>query len=167
MAIHPTAYVHAGAVVLGQVEIGADVHVLPTAVLRGDSDRIMVGARSNVQDGAVLHADAGIPCTVGADVTIGHRAIVHGATLADGCLVGMGAIVMNRCQVGTGAIVAAGALCPEGMVIPEGMLAIGVPATVVRPTTAAERERMARGAAWYVALGARYRAGEFGPTPVG
>lgn len=167
MAIDPTAWVHPSAVVLGDVSIGPQAHVLPTAVLRGDADRIVVGARSNVQDGAVLHADVGVPCVVGEDVTIGHRAIVHGAQLADGCLIGMGAIVLNGCRVGTGAIVAAGALCPEGFEVPAGMLALGVPAKLVRETTAAERERIRRGSANYVALGAAYRDGAFGPPPVG
>lgn len=165
MPIDATAYIHPSAVVLGDVVIGAQAHVLPTAVLRGDTDRISVGARSNVQDGAVLHADAGVPCVVGEDVTIGHRAIVHGATLADGCLIGMGAIVMNHCRVGRGAIVGAGALCPEGMEIPAGMLALGVPARVIRATTEGEQARMARGAAGYVALGAAYANGTITATP--
>jgi carbonic anhydrase/acetyltransferase-like protein (isoleucine patch superfamily) len=154
MPIDATAYIHPSAVVLGDVVIGAQAHVLPTAVLRG-----------NVQDGAVLHADAGVPCVVGADVTIGHRAIVHGATLDDGCLIGMGAIVMNHCRVGRGAIVGAGALCPEGMEIPPGMLALGVPARVIRATTEAEQARIARGAAGYVALGAAYADGTITATP--
>ncbi|MCU0649649.1 MAG: gamma carbonic anhydrase family protein [Gemmatimonadaceae bacterium] len=165
MAIHPSAHIHPSAVVLGDVTIGPDAHILPTAVLRGDSDRIVVGARTNVQDGAVLHADAGVPCIVGDDVTIGHRAIVHGAIVAPACLIGMGAIVMNGCRIGTGAIVAAGALCPEGMEIPEGMLAVGVPARVVRATTEAERERIRSSAAWYAERGRAYARGEFPPTP--
>jgi carbonic anhydrase/acetyltransferase-like protein (isoleucine patch superfamily) len=164
MSIDPTAYLHPSAVVLGDVVIGARAHVLPTAVLRGDTDRITVGAESNVQDGAVLHADAGVPCTVGAQVTIGHRAIVHGATLDDGCLIGMGAIVMNGCRVGRGSIVAAGALCPEGMQVPAGVLVVGAPARVVRATTAEEQAKILQGAERYASLGARYASGELGPT---
>jgi carbonic anhydrase/acetyltransferase-like protein (isoleucine patch superfamily) len=162
--IDASAHVHASAVVLGDVTIGAGAHVLPTAVLRGDTDRIVVGAESNVQDGAILHADAGVPCVVGARVTIGHRAIVHGATLDEGCLIGMGAIVMNGCRVGSGSIVGAGALCPEGMQIPPGVLAVGVPARVIRPTTADEQARIIRSAAHYSLLGRRYASGEIGAT---
>jgi carbonic anhydrase/acetyltransferase-like protein (isoleucine patch superfamily) len=166
MAIDPSACIHPSAIVLGDVVIGARAHILPTAVLRGDTDRIIVGAGSNVQDGAVLHADAGVPCTVGAQVTIGHRAIVHGATLDDGCLIGMGAIVMNGCRVGTGSIVAAGALCPEGMQVPAGVLVMGAPARVVRPTTAEEQAGILQGAERYAILGARYASGDLRPTVI-
>jgi len=157
--IHPTAFVHAGAHVIGDVTLGARASVWPTAVLRGDSAAIVVGADSNVQDGSVLHVDAGVPCTIGARVAIGHRAIVHGATVGDDCLIGMGAILLNRVTVGSGAIVAAGAVCPEGMQIPAGTLAVGVPARVLRPTSDAERERIAHTVQAYVALQVEHREG--------
>lgn len=158
--IHPTAFVHAGAYVIGDVVLGARVSVWPTAVLRGDSAQIVVGPESNVQDGCVLHVDAGVPCTIGARVAIGHRAIVHGATVGDDCLIGMGAILLNRVRVGPGSIVAAGAVCPEGMEIPANMLAVGVPARVLRPTSVAERERIAHTVKAYLELQQEHRAGK-------
>jgi len=151
------AYVDDTAVVIGRVHLGPLVSVWPTAVIRGDTDLIAVGERSNVQDGAVLHADEGVPCTVGAGVTIGHRAVVHGCTIEDDVLVGMGAIVMNRARVGTGAIVGAGALVPEGAEIPAGSMAVGVPARVVRPTRDDERAAIRASAAHYVAMIGRHR----------
>ncbi len=155
--IHETAYVHPGAWVIGDVTLGARVSVWPTAVIRGDTDAITVGADSNIQDGSVLHVDAGVPCTLGARVAVGHRAIVHGATVADDCLVGMGAVLLNRVQVGTGSIIGAGAVCREGMVVPPNSLVLGVPGRVVRETTADERERIARTVAAYVALQDEHR----------
>jgi carbonic anhydrase/acetyltransferase-like protein (isoleucine patch superfamily) len=152
------AYVDATAVVIGSVRLGARASVWPQAVIRGDTDRIAVGDDTNIQDGAVLHADAGVPCTVGARVTIGHRAVVHGCTVEDEVLVGMGAIVMNRARIGTGSVVAAGALVPEGVEVPPGSMAVGVPARVVRPTTAAERDAIRRSAAHYVGMIGVHRA---------
>lgn len=151
------AWVHASAVVVGDVVLHDDVSVWPTAVIRGDRDRITIGAASNVQDGAVLHADPGAPCTIGARVTIGHRAVVHGATVADGALIGIGAIVLNGAVVGAGALVAAGAVVPEGMVIPPGTLVRGVPARVVGPLSEDQVSRVARGWETYVMLKMRYQ----------
>lgn len=151
------AWIHASAVVVGEVVLHDDVSVWPTAVLRGDRDRITVGVASNVQDGAVLHADPGVPCTIGARVTIGHRAVVHGATVEDGALIGIGAIVLNGAVVGAGALVAAGAVVPEGMVIPPGTLVRGVPAKVVGPLRVEQATRIARGWETYVMLKERYR----------
>lgn len=144
------AHVDDTAVVIGRVRLGARASVWPLAVIRGDTDDIVVGDESNVQDGAVLHADAGVPCTVGARVTIGHRAIVHGCTIGDEALVGMGAIVMNGAVVGAGSIVGAGALVPEGARIPPGTMALGVPARVVRELSEAERDAVRRSALHYV-----------------
>ena len=146
-----------GAAVIGDVEIGPGSTVWFNVTIRGDVAPVRIGARSNVQDGAVLHVDPGAPCVVGADVTIGHGAIVHGTTVEDGATIGMGAIVLSRSRVGAGAIVAAGALVAEGATVGEGMLAMGVPARERRPVTAEERTRMASGAARYVALGRQYR----------
>lgn len=156
--IHATAFVHPAAHVIGDVTLGARVSVWPTAVLRGDTDIIVVGDDSNIQDGTIVHVDEGVPCIIGSRVAIGHRAIVHGATIADDCLIGMGAILLNRVVVGSGSIVGAGAVCREGMVIPENSLVVGVPARIARETTAAERERIRRTVDSYVEMQAVHRA---------
>ena len=160
MSIASTAFIHERATVLGDVTLGERVSVWPSAVVRGDNDRVVVGDDSNVQDGAILHVDDGIPCIVGARVTIGHRAIVHGATVEDDCLIGMGAIVLNGAVIGRGSIVAAGALVPEGMVVPPGSLVVGMPGRV-KPLTAAQAGRIAHGSASYVKMSGRHRRGEF------
>jgi carbonic anhydrase/acetyltransferase-like protein (isoleucine patch superfamily) len=160
--IHPTAYLHPAAIVLGEVTLGARVSVWPTAVIRGDTAAIVVGEDSNVQDGAVLHVDRGVPCTIGKRVAIGHRAVVHGATVHDDCLIGIGAIVLNGVVVGSGSIVGAGAVCTEGMEIPPNSLVIGVPARVRRATTDDERTRIARTVQSYLALQDEHRAGMYG-----
>jgi carbonic anhydrase/acetyltransferase-like protein (isoleucine patch superfamily) len=159
--IHPTAYLHHAAHVIGDVTLGAHVSVWPTAVIRGDTAPIVVGEESNVQDGAVLHVDRGVPCTIGRRVAIGHRAVVHGATVHDDCLIGIGAIVLNRVVVGSGSIIGAGAVCTEGMEIPPNSLVIGVPARVRRETTDDERARIARTVEAYLTLQLEHRAGRF------
>ena len=159
--LDPDAYIHPAAIVLGDVTLGPRVSVWPTAVIRADTAPITIGADSNVQDGTIIHVDAGVPATIGRGVAIGHRAIVHGATVEDGALIGMGAIVLNRAVVGRGSIVGAGALCTEGMVVPPNSLVLGVPGRVVRETTEAERARIARTVASYLALQERHRRGEF------
>ena len=161
MTIHPTAFIHPAAFVCGDVTLGAGASVWPSAVIRGDSAPIVIGESTNVQDGVVIHVDPGLPCTIGARVTIGHRAIVHGATVADDCLIAMGAIVLNRVTIGSGSIVGAGAVCSEGMVIPPNSLVLGVPGRVVRATDEALRSRIASGAGAYAALAERHRRGEF------
>jgi carbonic anhydrase/acetyltransferase-like protein (isoleucine patch superfamily) len=158
--IHSESYVHPGAFVIGDVTLGARTSVWPTAVLRGDTAPIVVGEDCSVQDGTVVHVDVGVPCTIGARVAIGHRAIIHGATVASDCLIGMGAILLNRVEVGSGSIIGAGAVCPEGMVIPANSLALGVPARVVRQTTGAERERIAKTVEAYLVLQQEHRAGK-------
>lgn len=157
--IHPTAFVHPAAHVIGNVTLGARVSVWPTAVLRGDSDAITGGEDSNIQDGTIVHVDPGVPCTIGARVAIGHRAIVHGATVDDDCLIGMGAILLNRVHVGTGSIVGAGAVCREGMDIPPGSLVVGVPGRIVRQVTEAERERIRHTVDAYLGLQNVHRTG--------
>jgi len=156
--IHPTAFVHPLAVVLGDVTLGARVSVWPTAVIRGDSDRITIGEDSNVQDGTIIHVDDGVPTTIGKRVGIGHRAIVHGATIENDCLIAMGAILLNNVHVGTGSIVGAGAVCREGMKIPPNSLVVGVPGRVTRETTDAERERIQHTVDSYLELQQRYRS---------
>jgi carbonic anhydrase/acetyltransferase-like protein (isoleucine patch superfamily) len=158
-SIHPTAFIHPLAYVAGDVALGARVSVWPTAVIRGDSDAITIGDDSNVQDGSVVHVDEGVPTTIGKRVAIGHRAIIHGATVEDDCLIAMGAILLNGVHVGTGSIVGAGALCPEGMQIPANSLAIGIPARVLRSTTDAERDRIRKTVAAYVELQEKHRSG--------
>jgi carbonic anhydrase/acetyltransferase-like protein (isoleucine patch superfamily) len=158
---HPTSYIHPQAIVIGDVTLGARASVWPTAVLRGDGDVIVIGPDSNVQDGAILHVDPGLPCSIGARVTIGHRAIVHGAMVEDECLIGMGAIVLNRAMIGTGSVIGAGAVVPEGMIVPPGSIVMGVPAKVIKPVDDAMRERVRKNAQSYVDLQARHRAGEF------
>jgi len=157
--IHPTAYIHPTAVVTGDVALGARVSVWPTAVIRGDTDRITIGADTNVQDGTIIHVDHGVPTTIGARVGIGHRAIVHGATIEDDVLIAMGAILLNNVHVGTGSIVGAGAVCREGMRIPPHSLVLGVPARVTRQTTDAERQRIRNTVESYLDLQDEYRKG--------
>ncbi len=145
------------AVVIGRVRLGRSVSIWPHTVLRGDSDLITVGDATNIQDGSVVHVDAGVPCVIGARVTIGHRAVIHGCVIEDEVLVGMGAIVMNHARIGRQSIIAAGALVTAWTEIPPGSLVVGAPARVVRETTAAEHQRIRESAARYVALGGRYR----------
>ena len=147
-----TAFVHPLAYVVGDVELADGVFVLPFAVLRGDTDKITVGRDTNIQDGAILHADIGVPCTLGARVTVGHRALVHGATVEDECLIGMGAIVLNRAVIGRGSLIGAGALVPEGMVIPPNSLVLGMPAKVVREVSDNLRSRAQDGVDAYCRL---------------
>jgi carbonic anhydrase/acetyltransferase-like protein (isoleucine patch superfamily) len=155
--IHPTAFVHSAAVVVGNVTLGARVSVWPTAVIRGDSDAIVIGDDSNVQDGTIVHVDDGVPTTIGRRVGIGHRAIVHGATIEDDCLIAMGAILLNGVHVGTGSIIGAGAVCTEGMRIPPNSLVLGVPARVKRETTPSERDRIRKTVESYLELQQRHR----------
>jgi len=159
--IHPDAFIHAAAVVIGDVTLGARVSVWPTAVIRGDTAPIVVGEDSNVQDGTIVHVDHGVPCTIGARVGIGHRAIIHGATVEHDSLIGMGAILLNNVVVGTGSIIGAGAVCPEGMIVPPNSLVLGVPGRVIRQTSEAERERIAKTVRAYLELQDAHRAGRF------
>ena len=146
---------------LGDVRLGAQASVWYQCVLRADMEPITIGARSNIQDLTMIHVDEGVPCTVGADVGVGHRAILHGCTIADFCLIGMGSILLNHVHVGTGSVIAAGAVCTEGMKIPPGSLVMGIPAKVVRPVDAALRARIQGTIDHYVKLAERHRSGEF------
>lgn len=154
-SIDPDAFVHPEAVVIGDVRIGAGSSIWPGAVLRGDYGTIMVGERTSIQDGAVVHAVAEFPTVVGSDCVIGHLAHLEGCVIHDRALVGSGAVVLHRSTVGSGATVAAGAVVRNRTEVPEGALAVGVPATI-KPG-ASDREVIALGAALYVENGQRYR----------
>ncbi len=167
MSIHPTAFIHPLAFVCGNVALGAQVSIWPYVVVRGDTEPIEIGEESNIQDGSVVHVDYGFPTRIGRRVGIGHRAIIHGSSVADDCLIGMGAILLNGTEVGSGSIVAAGALCREGMRIPPRSLVVGVPGKVIRETTEAERSRIAATVAAYLELQVRHRAKVFPPLRSG
>ncbi len=159
--IHPTAFIAPGAVVLGDVTLGARASVWYGAVLRGDMAAIVVGEASNLQDGTIVHVDEGKPARIGARVGVGHRAILHACTVEDDCLIGMGSILLNDVHIGTGSVVAAGAVIPEGTRVPPGSLVVGVPARVTRPVDEALRARIRHTWEHYVTEAQRHRAGGF------
>ena len=156
--VHPTAFIAAGAVVLGDVTVDEEASIWFNAVVRGDSEAVRIGRRTNIQDGAILHADPGFPCQIGDNVTVGHAAIVHGATVADDVLIGMRAVVLNGAQIGRHSIIGAGAVVPEGMVVPPCSLVLGMPGKVKRELAAEDFARIEHAAAHYVAAAAEYRA---------
>jgi carbonic anhydrase/acetyltransferase-like protein (isoleucine patch superfamily) len=156
--IDADAFVAAGAVVLGDVHVGPGASLWFGAVLRGDVERIRIGARTNIQDGSIVHADPGFPCLLGEGVTVGHRCVVHGAIVGAGSLVGMGAILMNGVDLGEECLIGASALVTEGKHIPPRSLVLGSPGKVVRALTAAELENLRRSAEHYVAAGRAYKA---------
>lgn len=157
--IHPSAYIAPEATVIGDVEIGEDANIWPGAVLRGDVGRIVVGARTNLQDNCVVHVDTGGETVLGDDVAVGHMAMLHSCRIGDACLVGMSATVLSRSVVGEGSIVAGGAVVLQGHKIAEFSLAAGVPAQVKRQLARETREDRVRHAASYVELARRHRAG--------
>jgi carbonic anhydrase/acetyltransferase-like protein (isoleucine patch superfamily) len=144
------AWVAPTATVVGAVRLGPGASAWYGAVLRGDGDSITIGARSNVQDGCAVHADPGFPVVLGEGVSVGHNAVVHGCTVEDDVLIGMGAVVMNGCRIGAGTMVGAGALLPAGTVVPPGSLVVGAPGRVRRETTGEERDLIALNAAHYL-----------------
>lgn len=156
LRIDPSAWIAPGAVVVGEVTLGARASVWFNSVLRGDTAPIAIGADTNIQDNTTVHVDAGMPALVGARVTVGHRAIVHGCTIADDVLVGMGAVILSGARVGGGSLIGASALVTEGQVIPPGSLVLGAPAKVRGPVTDAHREAIADGARHYAALARAY-----------
>jgi carbonic anhydrase/acetyltransferase-like protein (isoleucine patch superfamily) len=152
--VHPSAFVDQSAQVIGDVHIGAESSVWMNVVIRGDVHYIRIGARTNVQDGTVVHVMREThPTVIGDDVTIGHGAIVHGCTIENRCLIGMGAILLNGCRIGSGSIVAAGSLVVEGAVIPPGSMVKGTPGRVWRQLTAEEDASLK----WYADNYVRYR----------
>lgn len=161
--IRPTladnAWVAPSADVIGDVQLGPDVSIWFGAVIRGDNTPIVVGARSNIQDGAMCHSDPGAPLTIGEDCTVGHHAILHGCTIGDSVLIGMGAVLLNRAKIGAGSIVGAGALVTEGKVFPPGSLIVGSPARAVRALDENAQAMLRASAGHYVANGQKYAAG--------
>ena len=151
-SVSGTAFVAPGALLIGRVRIGAEASIWYGAVLRADRDTIVIGERSNVQDGCVLHTDPGLPLSVGSQVTIGHNATLHGCIVEDLVLLGMGAILLNGARVGRHSIIAAGTVLAEGQQVPEGVLVAGVPGKVRRDLSEAERAAINRNAATYVEL---------------
>jgi carbonic anhydrase/acetyltransferase-like protein (isoleucine patch superfamily) len=150
--VNETAWVAPNATLVGRVTLGAESSVFYGAVLRGDTDQITLGARSNLQDNVVVHCDSGIPTTIGTGVSVGHGAVVHGCTIEDDCLIGMHATVMNGAVVGTGSLVAGGAVVLEGTVIPPRSLVAGVPAKVRRELSDDEIAGIRANADHYVEL---------------
>jgi carbonic anhydrase/acetyltransferase-like protein (isoleucine patch superfamily) len=155
---HPTAFIAPGAVVLGDVSIGEHSSIWFNAVVRGDTERIVIGKETNIQDGCILHADAGFPCTLGDRVTLGHGAIVHGATVEDDVMIGMRAVVMNGAKIGRGSIVAVGAIVLEGMHVPPGSVVMGAPAVVKRQATEKDAARIQHAAQHYVKAARAFRS---------
>jgi len=157
--VDPTAFVHAAAVLIGDVRIGPGASIWPCATLRGDDGPIVIGPQTSIQDGAVVHMTAGLSTTnVGARVTVGHNAILHGCTIEDECIVGMGAIVLDNAVVGGGSIVGAGTLVSIGKRVPPGSVVIGNPMRVLRACTDEDREFIAFSWQSYVARAAQYAA---------
>nr|WP_198981472.1 gamma carbonic anhydrase family protein [Herbaspirillum sp. ASV7] len=155
--IDASAYVAAEAVIIGQAVLGQQVSVWPGAVLRADNERIAIGAGSNIQEGAVLHTDPGYPLQVGANVSIGHQAMLHGCTVGEGSLIGIQAVILNGAVIGKNCLVGAGALVTEGKHFPDNSLIIGSPAKVLRELTPEAIAGMHANAADYVARGAFYQ----------
>ena len=157
--IDADAWVAPGAQVMGRVRLAAGVGIWFGAAIRGDNEWIEIGEATNVQENCVLHTDMGYPLTIGAGCTIGHTAILHGCTIADGSLIGMGATVLNGARIGRNVLVGAGALVTEGKEIPDGVMVIGRPGKVARALTAEEITGLARSAEGYRARAAVFRAG--------
>jgi carbonic anhydrase/acetyltransferase-like protein (isoleucine patch superfamily) len=152
-----SAWVAPGAFVIGDVTLGEESSVWYGAVLRGDTEPILIGARTNVQDGCVLHADPGYPAIVGEGCVVGHNAVVHGCEIGDNCLVGMGATILNGAKIGYGSIVAAGAVVPEGREFPPRSLIVGIPAKRASDVTDEQAADIERGASEYVERAASHR----------
>jgi len=163
--IDPTAFIAQGAVVLGDVHLGKNASVWFNSVVRGDTARILIGDETNIQDLSMIHADPGLPCLVGNRVTVGHRVILHGCTVEDDCLIGMGAILLNQVHVGRGSVIGAGALLLEGTEVPPGSLVVGFPGRIVRPVDEVMRGHIERAWRHYVAQAGRHRAGDFPIQP--
>jgi carbonic anhydrase/acetyltransferase-like protein (isoleucine patch superfamily) len=157
--IDASVWIAPNATVIGDIRLATDASVWWNAVLRGDNDPITIGARSNIQDGSVLHTDAGVPLTLGCDVTVGHLVMLHGCSVGDGSLIGIGSVILNRAVIGRSCIVGAHTLIPEGKVFPERVLIVGSPGKVVRELDDEEVARLLKSASHYVGNAHRYREG--------
>lgn len=155
--VDPSAFVANGAAVLGDVTLGPRASVWFNAVVRGDTSPIRIGEGTNIQDGSVLHADPGFPCHIGDYVTVGHGAVVHGATIEDDVLIGIRAVVLNGAVIGNGIVIAAGAVVTEGKRIPPNSVVMGVPGKIVAETSPQHREQIRHAAEHYVAAIDQYR----------
>lgn len=160
--VDPTVFIAPTATVLGDVRIGAESSIWFGAVIRGDTESIRIGRQTNIQDVCVLHADPGFPCELGDRVTVGHGAIVHGATVSDDVLIGMRAVVMNGARIGRGSLIAVGSVVLEGTEIPPDSVVMGVPGKVARAANDQDRLRIAHAAAHYVETGQRFKLNEIG-----
>lgn len=156
--VHPDAWLAPLSVVSGSVTIGAGTSIWYGASVRGDAEQIRLGERSNLQDNAVIHADPDFPAVIGDDVSVGHAAVLHGCTVGDGSIIGMGSVVLNGAVIGAGSMVAAGAVVLEGTQVPPGSLVAGVPGKVRRELTEAERAGMREGIGHYPGLAALHRS---------
>jgi carbonic anhydrase/acetyltransferase-like protein (isoleucine patch superfamily) len=156
---HHPFWIAPDAQIIGKVRLEADVSIWFGAVLRGDNEEIFVGARSNIQDGSLLHTDMGFPLTIGPDCTIGHHAILHGCTIGENSLIGMGATLLNGAKIGRNCLVGANALLTEGKEFPDNSLIIGSPARLARTLDEESAKRLRESAAHYVANGQRYAKG--------
>ena len=157
--IAPSAWVADSAQVMGAVQIAADASVWFGAVLRGDNEPILIGEGSNIQDGSMLHSDYDKPLVVGKHVTVGHMVILHGCTIGDESLIGIGAVVLNGAKIGRNCLVGAGSLVTEGKEFPDGSMIMGTPAKVVRQLTPEQMEGLRESARRYIENGQRYKAG--------
>lgn len=164
LRIDASAFIARDAIVIGNVHIGAEASVWFGAIVRGDAEIIRVGARSNLQDGTIVHADAGFPALIGDDVTVGHRCVIHGARIGNLCLIGMSSTLMNGAVLGEECIVGAGTLITEGKQIPPRSLVVGAPARVIRSLTDADLEMLHHGSSHYVAASRQYLDAGYG-TP--
>ena len=154
-----SAWIADSAQVIGNVDLAADVNIWFGAVLRGDNETLRIGRGSNIQDASVLHTDHGSPLTIGEDVTVGHQVMLHGCTIGDASLIGIGAIVLNGAKIGRHCLVGAGALVTEGKEFPDGSMILGSPAKVVRQLTPEQISALRSGAAHYVDNARRFQAG--------
>lgn len=157
--LHDSVWVADSAQVIGDVEAGADVGIWFGVVVRGDTEYIRIGKGSNVQDMSMLHADKGMPLTIGENVTVGHKAVLHGCTVGDGTLIGIGAVVLNGAKIGKNCIVGAGALVTEGKEFPDGSMIIGSPAKVARELSAQQQAMLQLSALHYIENAKRFKSG--------
>ena len=156
-SIDASAFVHPDATVIGDVVIGAKASVWPNTTLRGDTETLIIGEESNIQDGTVIHADLGCPLIIGKGVTVGHQVMLHGCQIGDGSLIGIQSVILNRAKIGKNCLVGAGSLITEGKEFPDGVMILGRPARVVRELTPEEIARLAGNCRVYVERAEQYK----------